>query len=210
MSDIKNNNKNDIWINLFLFFLVTDKPETVLDLMQSDNCEEEFTDIVQRIVTMDSKQFQHTCIDWLMKHREKLMELNKVYKTNLMRLPSVTPKAESCEDCISRTDLIAAMHLIMDDAKIGDNDEDYESLDDIKEQYIEIVKGMVSVKPEIKWIPVSEKLPNRGDTVIATFRSFVTGMPFVATTHIVREPKEVVKDSNIIAWMPIMKPYKGK
>lgn len=117
---------------------------------------------------------------------------------------------EPCEDCVSRTDLIAAMHLIMDDAKIGDNDEDYESLDDIKEQYIEIVKGMVSVKPEIKWIPVSEKLPNRGDTVIATFQSPVTGMPFVATTHIVREPKEVVKDSNIIAWMPIMKPYKEK
>ena len=121
-----------------------------------------------------------------------------------------TTKLLTCEDCISRIDLIAAMHLIMDDAKIGDNDEDYESLDDIKEQYIEIVKGMVSVKPEIKWIPVSEKLPNRGDTVIATFQSPVTGMPFVATTHIVREPKEVVKDSNIIAWMPIMKPYKEK
>lgn len=79
---MKNNNKNDIWINLFLFFLVTDKPETVLDLIQSDNCEEEFTDIVQRIVTMDSKRFQHTCIDWLIKHREKLMELNKAYKAS--------------------------------------------------------------------------------------------------------------------------------
>lgn len=65
-------------------------------------------------------------------------------------------------------------------------------------------------KLQISWIPVSEKLPNRGDTVIATFKSPVTGMPFVATTHIVREPKEVVKDSNIIAWMPIMKPYKEK
>ena len=68
-----------------------------------------------------------------------------------------TTKLESCDDSISRIDLIAAMHLIMDDAKIGDNDEDYESLDDIKEQYIEIAKGMVSVKPEVKWIPVTEK-----------------------------------------------------
>ena len=76
------NNKNDTWINLFLFFLVTDKPETVLDLIQSDNCEEEFTDIVQRIVTMDSKWLQQKCVDWLMKHKEKLMELNKVYKTS--------------------------------------------------------------------------------------------------------------------------------
>ena len=135
--------------------------------------------------------------------------LNDKHPDNIEKI--ITFLHESpCEDCVSRTDLIAAMHLIMDDAKIGDNDEDYESLDDIKEQYIEIVKGMVSVKPEVKWIPVSEKLPNRGDTVIATFKSFVTGMPFVATTHIVREPKEVVKDSNIIAWMPIMKPYKEK
>ena len=74
--------KDDIWINLFLFFLVTDKPETVLNLIQSDNCEEEFMDMVQRIVTMDSKQLQRKCVDWLMKHREKLMELNKVYKTS--------------------------------------------------------------------------------------------------------------------------------
>lgn len=79
---MKNNNKNNTWISLFLFFLVTDNSETVLDLIQSDNCEEEFTDIVQRIVTMDSKWFQHTCIDWLMKHREKLMELNKAYKAS--------------------------------------------------------------------------------------------------------------------------------
>ena len=79
---MKNNNKNDTWINLFLFFLVTDKPETLLDLLRSDNYEEEFTDIVQRIATMDSKLFQHTCVDWLMKHREQLMELNKVYKTS--------------------------------------------------------------------------------------------------------------------------------
>lgn len=79
---MKNNNKNDTWINLFLFFLVTDKPETVLDLIQSDNCEEEFTDIVQGIETMDTKQLQQKCVDWLMKHKEKLIELNKVFKTS--------------------------------------------------------------------------------------------------------------------------------
>ena len=73
-------NKNDTWINLFLFFLITDKPETVMDLIQSDNCEEEFTDIVQRIVTMDSKWFHYSCIEWLMNHKDKLFELNKVYK----------------------------------------------------------------------------------------------------------------------------------
>ena len=73
---MKNNNKNDTWINLFLFFLVTEK------LIQSDNCEEEFTDIEQMTVTMDSKWLQHTCVDWLMKNKEKLIEMNKIYKTS--------------------------------------------------------------------------------------------------------------------------------
>lgn len=76
------NNKNDTWINLFLFFLITDKPETLLELIQSDNCEEEFMDIVRGIETMDTKQLQQKCVDWLMKHKGKLMELNKVYKTS--------------------------------------------------------------------------------------------------------------------------------
>ena len=87
---MKNNNKNDTWINLLLFFLITDKPETLLDLIQSDNCEEEFTDIVQRIVTMDSKWFQYTCIEWLMNHKDKLFELNKAYKTSQKEFEIVT------------------------------------------------------------------------------------------------------------------------
>lgn len=63
-----------------------------------------------------------------------------------------------CEDAISREDVVNTMHIIMDGAYIGDNDEDsncYESLDDIKEQYIEIAKGMKSVTQEPKtghWI----------------------------------------------------------
>lgn len=142
---MKNNNGNNTWINLFLFFLVIDKPETVLDLIQSDNCEKEFTDIVQRIVTMESKRFQHTCIDWLMKHREKLMELNKVYKTNRMRLPSVTPKAESCEDDISRQVVHDIWHTTYPTVRIGNEEI----------QYKKIAYDLPSVtpsRPKGKWI----------------------------------------------------------
>lgn len=46
---------------------------------------------------------------------------------------------------INQFDLLNVMHLIMDDAQMGESDEDYESLDDIKEQYIEIVKGMETI-----------------------------------------------------------------
>lgn len=75
-------NKNDTWISLFLFFLITDKPEIVLDLIQSDNCEEEFMDIVREIITMNAHHLQRNCVDWLMKNKEKLIELNKIYKTS--------------------------------------------------------------------------------------------------------------------------------
>ena len=67
---------------MFLFFLVTDKPDTVLDLIQSDNCEEEFMDIVREIVMMNAYHLQRECVDWLMNHKEKIIELNKVYKTS--------------------------------------------------------------------------------------------------------------------------------
>lgn len=72
---------NDTWINLFLFFLITDKPETLLDLIQSDNCEEEFMDIVREVITMNPHHLQRNCVDWLMEHKEKVIELNEVYKT---------------------------------------------------------------------------------------------------------------------------------
>ena len=83
---------------------------------------------------------------------------------NLLSRILAIPSAEPCEDAISREDVVNTMHIIMDGAYIGDNDEDsncYESLDDIKEQYIEIAKGMKSVTPQEKtghWIKVYEAI----------------------------------------------------
>ena len=128
-----------------------------------------------------------------------------------------TTKVEPCDDSISRTDLIAVMHLIMDDAKIGDNDEDYESLDDIKQQYIEIVKGMVSVKPEVKWIPVSERLPKNHENVLIYLSSNQITIGLY-NSHILPfrdkpigwgadAPHDWTSDE-VIAWMPLPEPYK--
>lgn len=132
-----------------------------------------------------------------------------------------TTKVEPCDDSISRTDLIAVMHLIMDDAKIGDNDEDYESLDDINQQYIEIVKGMVSVKPEVKWIPVSERLPepqkdeNKGFsewvliTVYIGENNYIVGRAYYCFSD-KKWYAETFGCGEVIAWMPLPQPYKAE
>ena len=55
---------------------------------------------------------------------------------------------EPCDDCISRLDTSMTMKIMMDNATIGDGDNDYATLDDLKQQYIEIVKGMAPVTPK--------------------------------------------------------------
>lgn len=131
------------------------------------------------------------------------------YKPSLEKIKeTIEFEKQPCEDSISRIDLIAVMHLIMDDAKIGDNDEDYECLDDIKEQYIEIAKGLPSVQPEMKWIPVSEKLPYPNEYVLVTMISDVTQTPYVTKIYTGENVKESLEDA--IAWMRLPKPYKEK
>ena len=60
----------------------------------------------------------------------------------MIEIKTMIQKEEEKDELISKNDTIAVMHLLMDDAKIGEEDEDYECLEDIKQQYIEIVKGM--------------------------------------------------------------------
>lgn len=139
------------------------------------------------IPEITTEMFRNGCLESI----EALMAEGEIYDIDYQH---------PCEDAISRDAV----------EKITWEEPSYDDALNVLTEVRDKVRALPSVKPEIKWIPVSEKLPNRGDTVIATFKSPVTGMPFVATTHIVREPKEVVKDSNIIAWMPIMKPYKEK
>lgn len=60
----------------------------------------------------------------------------------MIEIKAMVQKEEEKDELISKNDTIAVMHLLMDDAKIGEEDEDYKSLEEIKQQYIEIVKGM--------------------------------------------------------------------
>jgi len=136
---------------------------------------------------------------------------------------------QPCEDCISREDLIGTMHVIMDDAIIGNEDENYECLDDIKQQYIEIAKGMKSVQPKpifypicedcntkmdkirraydkCRWIPCSERFPEREGWYLISLGDKTYGGADVDMYC----DGWVKYGTHVLAWMPLPEPYKAE
>ena len=82
----------------------------------------------------------------------------------------------------------------------------------------ERLKKLPSINPqEPKWIPVSERLPNKSGKYWCTFGGTnLTGTDFYTTKDDAEidfdEPDEYVgwRSQNVIAWMPLPEPYKAE
>ena len=77
----------------------------------------------------------------------------------------------------------------------------------------EVLRALPSVQPEPKWIPCSERLPERADNVIICYKA--GDYTLVSTGRYLYKFKmwyvDVVGDlkDGVTAWMPLPEPYRG-
>lgn len=71
---------NDKWLSIFLFFLLTNNPKQLLSLINGEDFNSEFNNLVDDINEVDSDVFKDACINGLLKNRQMLEDLNKAYK----------------------------------------------------------------------------------------------------------------------------------
>jgi len=114
---------------------------------------------------------------------------------------------QPCEDAISRTELLRRI------------DAERNHLLDIKMDGAEhiivhharrIIEDMPTVKPQQRWIPVSERLPEDNIHVLCQFTLGGMGECYLAhgVFHVVGGL--VMTCNEVIAWMPLPKPYKAE
>jgi hypothetical protein len=119
---------------------------------------------------------------------------------------------EPCDDAISRKAAVVQLHH----NKTGDDD-----VDVIIERDIATIHKLPPVTPKQKWIPVSERLPEKSMRCLVTVGRF--NFTEIATysdlmgiiNHKIFYQGEVGHDSfvditqYVKAWMPLPEPYKG-
>ena len=109
------------------------------------------------------------------------------------------------------------MRLIDADAlmtELMDSDLDHLQRDDWKE-VIQIVADAPTITPEPHWIPVTERLPNRDELVLVTYKT-------TSKIHLCKYLDDGSENSwwsyiddccawnnVILAWMPLPEPFKG-
>lgn len=113
-----------------------------------------------------------------------------------------TLKQEPCEDCISRAQ---ALSDYADWYGYGYRDN----------AFYKLLKDMPPATPKQRWTPVSERLPENKETVLVTFKHFVSGNTIGLGSMILLrgKPHWHVREQNlgtydVLAWMPLPpKPY---
>jgi len=71
--------------------------------------------------------------------------------------------------------------------------------------------GMAAIKREQRWIPVTERLPDKGYKVLVTSLGYImTAKKFNENEWYLNDVNKFVHTADIEAWMPLPKPYKAE
>lgn len=105
---------------------------------------------------------------------------------------------EICEDAISRRDIALNIVSFYDKAT-GEK----KTLDFL----CKCVESLPSMQPQQRWIPVSERLPNKNDVYLVIMN--VLGKPIRDIDGFTTSRGwEVYGNNEVIAWIPLPEPYK--
>lgn len=177
--------------------------------------EQDFVGVItEKISTQVTESHEEFIFETIRPYCENVVQM-KISKRELERaLLKYYGKNDSVVDCISRADVNQVIEDYMD--------EQYNVLSDRPRERANganAVKARINelqpVTPQPRWIPVSEKLPEKTGWYLITFK--VYGGGYAVNEMCYRKPenywtrddicKKILDNDEVIAWMPLPKPY---
>lgn len=113
-----------------------------------------------------------------------------------------TPNALETLDCVERQKAIEAVEHITSSMSVCVNTDECHGMKRMQRQAVIELANLPSAQPEPQWIPVAERLPEEGQSILVT----ADGWRMVA---IIRTFFKVMH-KDIIAWMPLPEPYRAE
>lgn len=152
---------------------------------------------------------------------DKMSDSGKVAVQQIIGAVEDMVENEPCEDCISRKETIEWLKKVTVTDGITFKTGFEQILYDIEQMPSVTPKGVTitdfadkcrecgniksSITPQIRWIPVSEKIPNKYGDYLVTFR--ISFMNFIEVCTFNKAGWDKGGYDEVIAWMPLPKPY---